>query len=48
MRGHSRYNTITKLLKEKIVEWIISNPNVNPSCVSNDVVTVLNPESNKK
>ena len=44
----SRYNTITKLQGEEIVEWIIFHPNVNPSCVSSNVVTVLNLESDHK
>ena len=47
MRGHSRYNKIIKLFREDIVEWIISHPNVKPSCVPSDIVAVLNPESNQ-
>ena len=47
-RGGSRYKKITKLLREDIVEYTLSHPNVNPSCVSSDIVTVLNPESNQK
>ena len=43
-----RYNTIKKLQREEIVEWIISHPNVNPSFVLSDVVTFLNPISNQK
>ena len=41
IRGHSRYNTIIKLFREEIVEWIISHPNVKPSCVPSDIVAVL-------
>ena len=46
MRVYSQYNTITKLYSEESFEWIISHPNVKPSCVSSDVVTILNSESN--
>ena len=42
-RDQSIYNTITKLFVEEIVGWIISHPNANPSCASNDIVTVLKP-----
>ena len=48
MRGCSRYNTITKQLIEVCFEWILSNLNVKPPCVSSYVVTVINPESNQK
>ena len=48
MRGWSQYNKITKIFREEIVEGIISHTNLNPSCVSSDAVTVLNPESNQK
>ena len=47
-RGCSRYNTITKWFIEEIVEWIWSNPSINPPCVSSDAITVLNTESNQK
>ena len=47
MRGHLRYNKITQQFKEEIVEWILSHTNVKPVCVSSDVVTILNPESNQ-
>ena len=43
LRGHSRYNTIKKKCIEQFFEWILSHPNVKPSCVSSDFVTVLNP-----
>ena len=48
MRCCSRYNTITKIFREGIVEQILSHPNFKPSCVSSDVVTVFKPESNQK
>ena len=35
-------------MREEFFEWVISHPNINPSCVSSDIVTVLNPESNQK
>ena len=35
-------------MREEIVEWIVSHPNFKPSCVSIDVVTILNPVSNLK
>ena len=44
----SRYTMITKLWRKEIVEWILSHINVDPSCVSSDVVTVLNRDSNIK
>ena len=44
MRGLSKYNTIKKRLREEIVQKILYHPNKNTSCVSSDVVTVLNPE----
>ena len=40
MSDFSIYNIIAKLLREEIVEWIMSHPNVNPSCISSDVVNV--------
>ena len=43
----SRYNNIKNFWGE-IVECIISHPNFNPSCISSDVVKVLNPKLNKK
>ena len=48
MRGCSRYNTITKLLREEIIEWMLSQPNAKPSCVSSDAVTVLDKYSNQR
>ena len=48
MRGRSINNTIKKLFREEIVEWILPHPNVKPLCVSSNVVTVLNPVSNLK
>ena len=48
MRGRSINNTIKKLFREEIVEWILPHPNVKPLCVSRNVVTVLNPVSNLK
>ena len=48
MRGCSRYNTITKRLREEIFGWVLSYHNYKPSFVSGDVVTVFNPESNQK
>ena len=47
-RGISRYNTTTKKFIEEIVERILSHTNIKPSCVSSNVVKVLNPESNQK
>ena len=47
-KGCLRYNTITKILRKAFFEWILSNPNVNLSCVSSDVIYILNPESNIK
>ena len=46
--GRSIYNKIKILSREEIVEWIISNSNVKPSCISSVVVTVLNPVSNQR
>ena len=43
MSDFSAYNTITKLSREDIIEWLLSHPNFKPSCVSSDVVTDLNP-----
>ena len=48
MRGSSRYNIITKLFIKEIVEWILSHPNIKTSCVSSDVVTDFNPDSNMR
>ena len=44
--GRSRCNTITKLLREEIFEWILSHTNVKTFCVSSYLVNVLNPQSN--
>ena len=46
IRGCSGYNTITKILIEGTVEWILSHPNVKLQCVLSDVVAVLNLETN--
>ena len=43
MSGCSINNTITKILIEEITEWILSNPNIKPLCVSSDVVNAFNP-----
>ena len=48
MRGCSGYNTIKERLTEEISEWILSHPNIKPSCLSRNFVTVLNQESNIK
>ena len=44
MRVRSIYITITKLSREGIFECIISHPDVNPSCVSSDVIMIFKPE----
>ena len=44
----SRYNTITKILREEIIECILYPPSIKLSGFSSGVVDVLNPESNKK
>ena len=41
IRGCSRYDIITKLLREETVEWILSHINVKPSCVPENIVTIL-------
>ena len=46
--GCSRCNTMTKQPREEIFEQILSHPNVNPLCVSSDLVKVFDPESNQK
>ena len=46
--ARSKYNTITKRLREEIFEWIPSHPNVNPSGVSSHVVMVLNQNQIKR
>ena len=43
-----RYSTIIKQLIEEIVEWVLSRTSVKLSCLSINVVTVLNTEPNKK
>ena len=48
IRGLSRYNTITKRLREEIFEWVLYHTNLKASCASSDVSTVFNPESNQK
>ena len=48
MIGLSRYNTITNIFREEIVEWLVSHTNVNPQYVSSYVVTVCDPEWNHK
>ena len=44
MRVRSIYITIKKLSREGIFECIISHPDVNPSCVSSDVIMIFKPE----
>ena len=46
MRGRLRYNTITRYFREENVEGILSYPNIKPSCVSSNDVTVLNQKLN--
>ena len=48
MKGHSRYNTITKRFREEIFECILSRTNAKPSFLSSDTVYVLNPVPNLK
>ena len=48
MRGCSRINKISKLLIEDVLGFILFHPNVKPSCVSSDSLTVLNQKSDIK
>ena len=45
MRGYSRYNTIPKRFKKENIKRILFHTNVKTSCVSSDVFTVFNAES---
>ena len=48
MSKRAQYDTVGKHLKEEIIKWILSHPNVKPSCVSNNIVKVYNPVTNEK
>jgi hypothetical protein len=48
MKNRQNYNTIQKQLKSDVQNWVLQHPNVKPSCISNDVLTVVNPTTNEK
>ena len=48
MSKRAQYDTVGKHLKEEIITWILSHPNVKPSYISNDVVKVYYPLTNVK